>query len=125
VDSDGLKGELISPVSATTKARPDPPSGLSAPQTPNGILLRWTRSPSPDTDQYIIFTKGFLNTEIGRTPATEFLYTDEVQPSEELRFTVRAMDSHGLESDYSQPVVLRIPAAAKKEKTGAASTLAD
>ncbi len=109
VDSDGLEGDFSPPVNAATKPGPKPPADLSARLTDKGILLQWSKSPSPDTDHYEIFTMGFLNTRIGETRGTEFLYTEEMAPGEELRFQVRAVDTHDLASDYSQPAVLRIP----------------
>lgn len=109
IDSDQLQGALLPPVTATTKPRPAVPSGLSAELTAEGIMLQWQPNPEKDIDHYEISTMGFLTTKIGETPATSFLYSEDVDPDSEYRFQVRAVDSDGLTGEYSQPVSIRIP----------------
>ncbi len=111
IDRDQLKGPFFSPVSATTKPLPTPPTGLSAALVDGTILLQWKKNPEPDIDHFEISSIGFLTTQIGECQATTFLYNDDFEPGSLYRFQIRAVDNDGLASNYSRQVVLRIPKA--------------
>ena len=109
VDRDGLKGKLLAPVKASTKPRPATPSGISARLTPAGILLTWQQQRNRDKIQYEIFTTGFLGDRIGITDSPTFLYHDNYSPGDQLSFQIQAIDSDGLKSTFSQPIIIQIP----------------
>jgi fibronectin type 3 domain-containing protein len=117
IDRDNLKGDFFSPVSGTTKPRPEPPSGLKATLTDRGIELHWQQSSATDAACYEIFTVGFLNTAIGTTKDTFFLYRENIEAGDAITFQVRTVDRDGLESVYSQPVTIHIPSPGQPEIT--------
>jgi len=116
IDRDQLKGVFFSPISATTKPPPAAPVGLSANLTPQGIMLQWKSNSELDINYYEIYTIGFMTTKVGEAPTPSFLYSDELEPGSEYRFQVRAIDNDDLKGGFSQPVLIRIPAAEATEK---------
>ena len=113
IDTDGLEGKLSRVVQATTKPLPVRPGGVTALLNENGILLRWKKNPEKDIDHYEIVTAGFLATQIGRTATPAFLYRTELEPGQDYSFRIRAVDTDGLKSPYSEPVTVRVPGETK------------
>lgn len=109
VDKDGLTGKRSAIVRATTKYPPVQPQGLQAIVDPEGILLSWKANPELDIDHYEISSGSFLTGLLGQTRKPQFLYKQEEKPGAELRFLVRAVDQNGLESEYSEPLIVTLP----------------
>lgn len=109
IDRDGLPGARSEIVQATTKPPPVRPTGLKA--TVNGpeIRLSWNPNPEQDISHYEISTGGFLSGLLGIPEEPFFLYRQEEKPGTKLRFQVRAVDSDGLKSEYSDPIQVLIP----------------
>ncbi len=113
IDVDGLEGKLSRVVQATTKPLPVRPTGVTARLAARGILLQWKKNPEQDISHYEIVTAGFLATQIGQTAAPVFFYRTELEPGQEYSFRIRAVDSDGLKSPYSDPVTIRVPGGTK------------
>ncbi len=113
IDVDGLEGKLSRVVQATTKPLPVRPTGVTARLAAKGILLQWNKNPEQDISHYEVVTAGFLATQIGQTAAPAFFYQTELEPGQEYSFRIRAVDSDGLKSPYSDPVTIRVPGGAK------------
>ncbi|RUM37547.1 MAG: hypothetical protein DSY57_03960 [Desulfobulbus sp.] len=109
VDQDGLTGAWSAVVHATTKHPPVEPKGLKAIIGPSGILLSWEKNPEPDIDHYEISNGSFLSGRLGDAKKTQFFYPHPVKPGSEFKFMVRAVDQDGLESAYSEPLVIMRP----------------
>ena len=109
IDRDGLIGKRSAVIQATTKHPPKRPEDLKATTAPNGILLTWRISPGQDVNHFEISSGSFLSGILGRTQKPSFLFHGDEQPGTELRFVVRAVDSDGLESEYSEPLVFIVP----------------
>ncbi len=111
IDQNRLKGAFFSPISASTKPPPTAPTGLSAElvQSQPAIMLRWKANPEKDIHHYEVYSVGFMTTKIGDVRETFFMYTDELDPGDEYRFQVRAVDNDGLMGSFSRPVMIRIP----------------
>ena len=109
VDRDGLTGERSAIVRATTKHPPVQPQGLQAIIGPEGILLSWKANPELDIDHYEISSGSFLSGLLGETKEPQFLYKQKEKPGTELKFLVQAVDQNGLESEYSEPLIVMLP----------------
>jgi len=109
VDQDGLTGKRSAVAQATTKHPPVRPTGLKAEINDKGILLSWEINPEQDIDHYEVSSGGFLAGLLGRPKEPYFLYQQEEKPGTKLRFEVRAVDSDGLESEYSEPIEVIVP----------------
>jgi len=109
VDRDELMGKRSAVVQATTKQPPVRPMELRAEISNKGILLSWKKNPEQDIDHYEVSNGGFLSGLIGQPKEPHFLYQQEEKPGTELRFEVRAVDSDGLESEYSEPLSVIVP----------------
>ena len=109
VDQDGLTGAWSAVVHATTKHPPVQPKGLKAIVGPSGILLSWKKNPEPDIDHYEISNGSFLSGQLGDSKKPQFFYPHPVKPGSEFKFLVRAVDQDGLESAYSEPLVIMRP----------------
>jgi fibronectin type 3 domain-containing protein len=109
IDRDGLIGKRSAVIQATTKHPPKRPVDLRATTVPNGILLTWRISPGQDVNYFEISSGSFLSGILGRTKKPSFLFRGDEKPGTELRFVVRAVDSDGLKSEYSEPLVFIVP----------------
>jgi len=109
IDSDGLIGARSAVIQATTKQPPKRPEGLKATIGPEGILLTWQASPEKDIDHYEISSGSFLSGILGKSKSPSFIFHTDKKPGTELRFMVRAVDSNGLRSEYSAPLLVVIP----------------
>jgi hypothetical protein len=110
---------LFSPLSVahfTTRsldlAPPEPPSGLVVAGTPteDQILLRWSPSPAPDLDGYILYvqSEGGSWARVGEDllPATA---TETLAPASGNAYALSAVDRAGNEGGMSVPVLLPEP----------------
>ena len=109
IDRDGLIGKRSAVIQATTKHPPKRPEGLRATIGPRGILLTWQANPEENINHYEVRSGGFLSGMLGRTQKPSFIYHHEEKPGTELRFMVRAVDSNGLKSEYSETLVVEVP----------------
>ncbi len=109
VDRDGLTGAWSAVVHAMTKHPPVQPKGLKAIVGPSGILLSWKKNPESDIDHYEISNGSFLSGRLGDSQKPQFFYPHPVKPGSEFKFLVRAVDRNGLESAYSEPLVIMRP----------------
>jgi fibronectin type 3 domain-containing protein len=109
VDRDGLSGKRSAVIQATTKQPPVRPTGLKAEINDKGIMLSWKINPEQDIDHYEVSSGGFLTGLLGQPKEPYFLYQQEEKPGTALRFQVLAVDSDGLESEYSEPIEVIVP----------------
>ena len=109
IDRDGLIGRRSAVIQATTKHPPKRPEGLKATIAARDILLTWQASPEPDIDHYEISNGNFLSALVGQSTKPLFRLKVSEKPGSELRFMVRAVDSDGLKSEYSEPLVFIVP----------------
>lgn len=109
VDQDGLSGKRSSVTQATTKQPPVRPTGLKAETNDKGIMLSWKMNPEQDINHYEISSGGFLSGLLGRPKEPYYLYQQKEKPGTELRFEVRAVDNDGLESEYSESLLVIVP----------------
>jgi len=106
-----------SPIRAVTKAEPLPPTGLAADARRLGrIALKWSPNVEPDVSDYEVWraVKGAEDFEpearIGTVPAGKTGYVDAaVGCGQTVRYRLRALDTDGLESFYSEPLVVTGP----------------
>lgn len=109
VDRDNLDGELSIIVTGTTKHPPVRPSNLQAEFNDTSVLLSWQQNPEKDINFYEISKGGFFSRVTGTSVEPFFLYRHEEEPQTEISFMVRAVDSDGLKSEYSEQVTIVIP----------------
>ncbi len=109
IDQDDLPGQRSKIIQATTKPPPVRPTGVRATITSTEIQISWRANPEQDITHYEISTGGFLTGLLGTPEEPRFLYRHKEDPGTELRFQVRAVDSDGLKSEYSEPITVLIP----------------
>ncbi len=109
IDKDGLPGQRSHIIQATTKHPPVRPTGLTAAVNGREVLISWRANPEKDITHYEISSGGFLTGLLGTPKESSFVYRHEEDPGTELRFQVRAVDSDGLKSEYSDPITVLIP----------------
>ena len=109
IDRDGLIGARSATIQATTKHPPQRPEGLKATIGPNGILLTWTDNAEQDIDHYEISSGSFISSILAQTQKPSYIFRYDEKPGTELRFMVRAVDSNGLKSEYSETLVVEVP----------------
>jgi len=109
IDQDGLPGQRSEITRATTKPPPIRPTGVRATINNTEIQISWRANPEQDITHYEISTGGFLTGILGTPEKPGFLYRHKEDPGTELRFQVRAVDSDGLKSEYSDPITVLIP----------------
>jgi len=109
IDKDGLKGERSEIIQATTKHPPVQPMRLKATVNKTVIKVSWKTNPEKDIDHYEISSGGFLASLLGKPEKPYFQYQQQEEPGTELQFQVRAVDSDGLKSEYSEPLLVIIP----------------
>lgn len=109
IDTDGLLSPLTKSIKAVTKRPPLRPLGLRAQAGATGIQVSWNPNHEKDIDHYDIATVGFLTGTPEQTTEPFFLYQQEEKPGTTIRFKVRAVDSDGLKSEYSEPIVITWP----------------
>jgi len=109
IDQDGLPGQRSQIIQATTKHPPVRPTGLRTAINSTQIQISWKANPEQDITHYEISSGGFLTGLLGTPEEPRFLYRHKEDPGTELRFQVRAVDSDGLKSEYSEPITVRIP----------------
>ncbi|MCF6186745.1 MAG: hypothetical protein L3J49_04620 [Desulfobulbaceae bacterium] len=109
IDQDDLPGQRSEIVQATTKQPPTRPTRLRTTINGTEILISWRTNPEQDIAHYEISSGGFLTGLLGTPEEPRFLYRHKEDPGTELRFQVRAVDSDGLKSEYSEPITVLIP----------------
>jgi fibronectin type 3 domain-containing protein len=104
VDVDGLQSEFSEIISATTKAVPSRPKGITAEGGKGKITIFWEANPEADIARYHIYRKtpfGFR--KIGSTDGTS--YTDEKRKDgKTYTYKVSAVDRDDLESPFSEEI---------------------
>jgi fibronectin type 3 domain-containing protein len=106
-----------SPIRAVTKAEPLPPMGLAADARRLGrIGLRWSPNVEPDLSGYEVWraVKGATDFQpearIATVPTAKTSYVDTaVGCGETVRYRLRALDTDGLQSFYSEPLEVTGP----------------
>ncbi|MEJ2744825.1 MAG: hypothetical protein P8123_03935, partial [bacterium] len=107
VDVDALESDFSNVVSATTKARPAKPSGLSAESgLPKSARLSWNANPESDIAHYVVSRRtgrrgGFK--DVGRSKSNGYS-DDGLGDGARYYYKIRAIDADGLESDASEKV---------------------
>lgn len=97
-------------VEATTKKRPDTPTGLETTfAVPKAIELKWDANPEADIEQYVLEESSGgtdrFRTLATATPDSQLAVADEgLHDGEAKRYRIKAIDEDGLESDWSDPV---------------------
>ena len=109
IDKDGLAGERSEIIQATTKHPPAQPTRLKASVNETAIMISWKTNPEKDIDHYEISSGGFLAGLLGKPEKPFFQYQLEEEAGTELHFQVRAVDNDGLQSEYSEPLLVIIP----------------
>ena len=91
---------------------PATPQGAAATVTPNGVVLSWTANPETDIAGYTVTRGGdgeIITLTNPITPDNQF--TDATVTSGlTYRYTLRAIDTAGNPSGFTQPVTIAIPA---------------
>ncbi len=109
IDQDGLPGQRSKTIQATTTPPPERPTRLRATINNSEIRISWRANPEQDITHYEVSTGGFLSGLLGTPKEPRFVYRHKEAPGTELRFQVRAVDSDGLKSEYSEPITVLIP----------------
>ena len=108
-----FQGTLIEgPASAIARGIPEkqspasPPTGLFAVFQEKGVALRWNENPEPDIAGYDIYRREEgekifrkINTQLIKEP---YFLDPTANPQESYAYRLRAVDSSGKESDFSQ-----------------------
>ncbi len=109
IDKDGLPGQRSKIIQATTKHPPERPTGLRATVNNSEIRISWRANPEQDIAHYEVSSGGFLTGLLGTPAEPRFVYRHREDPGTELRFQIRAVDSDGLKSEYSDPISVLVP----------------
>jgi hypothetical protein len=91
---------------------PEPPAGLSALATANGVELSFSPSPDNDLERYRVFRAptGGPFVQVGELPASERMFTDkDVVGGQSYVYQITALDRVGNESPPSKPAECRVP----------------
>lgn len=113
IDQDTLESPWSDPVNGATKPLPVMPTDLKAELNDQGASLTWTASAQPDIQEYKIWKKGFLVSDLlTATPSTAYQLSS-TDIGKKLVVTVSAVDQDGLESERTAPVEIRPPEPAK------------
>ncbi len=105
-----VESETAKTVRATTKKRPQAPTGLKGEVQPDGrVVLTWQAGPEPDLAGYTVYEQAYLNPEPVAERLTAPVYRDErpLKAGQERTYLIRARDRDGLESDFSTALKVR------------------
>ncbi len=90
------------------KTPPSPPTGVVAVRQKEGVALRWNTNPETDIAGYNLYRREGEEREWPRVNPhliTEPYFLDTtVEPQKSYEYRLKAVDSSGKESDFSQPV---------------------
>lgn len=106
-DGEGKRSVLIE---ATTKDIPEPPTQLKALVNSDQVALSWVSSIADDIDDIEIF-RGVTCSDLSKLAtvlADSQAYNDDtIKPGTNYCYSIRAVDVDGLESDYSDGVMIQ------------------
>ena len=100
--------EWSDPAEATTKVVPAAPSGVKASEGRARVIgVVWAANPEPDIAEYVVESSALPDrnfTAAGRVPvdATRGLKQENLAPGLTRHYRVKAVDTDGLESDWSE-----------------------
>jgi hypothetical protein len=107
------------------KIPPPKPVILDYVNTTSGIVINWSKSSSEDHKEFILYKKVYDETkwvEIHRSPKSS-TYTDkDLMSGISYTYTLRAVDSSGLYSEYAHPITIRTSYSPPKESTSLTGT---
>ncbi|MDD5169316.1 MAG: hypothetical protein PHN75_10905, partial [Syntrophales bacterium] len=107
-DKDELLSDFSDIVKAQTKAKPQPPQGLSGSHKSSGVEIRWKPNTEQDIVSYNVYEKGFFNPTKKGSGIKEPSYLDNIplKTGKERVYLVTAVDKDDLESEFSQELTI-------------------
>ncbi|MDD4869414.1 MAG: CsgG/HfaB family protein [Kiritimatiellae bacterium] len=106
VDKDGLESVWSGESTGTTKPRPDTPAELKSESSAGGLVIKWSPPPQSDIKEYKVFEKGMFRSKLLMTVDKPECVLTQAQAGNKIKITVSSIDTDGLESDVSQPLVV-------------------
>lgn len=114
VDAETLESAWSAEVGGMARPLPAPPAALEAKWDGDGVRLAWA-PPEGEIREFLVYRKGLLSsTRIATCTTPDCLLAPGVV-GKKIKVFVTAVDTSGLESPHSEPLVIRPPALAGGE----------
>jgi fibronectin type 3 domain-containing protein len=109
-DKDGILSDFSDEIQVSTKPKPKMPEGLTGDYRNGTVKLTWKPGAEPDIAYYKIYEKSFWGAEavpgLEKITSPSVTFKMALDKGKKKTYLVTAVDQDGLESDYSQEIVV-------------------